>query len=116
MSVPHSVRGMYPTCRTERGVAQLGSASALGAEGRGFKSRHPDHQPEPDGDPRDPREPRDRKIVFWGVYRLRLLCKLRARVSALLRLSRAANPAEAPPHPAEADSRTQEVSHKETEP
>ena len=35
--------GMYPTCRTRRGVAQLGSASALGAEGRGFKSRHPDH-------------------------------------------------------------------------
>ncbi len=23
------------------------------------------------------------KIAFWGVYRLRLLCKLRARVSAL---------------------------------
>src|SRR3954471_22114594 len=36
---------MYPTCRTRRGVAQLGSASALGAEGRGFKSRHPDHRP-----------------------------------------------------------------------
>ncbi len=36
---------MYPTCRTRRGVAQLGSASALGAEGRGFKSRHPDHPP-----------------------------------------------------------------------
>ena len=26
-----------------RGVAQLGSASALGAEGRGFKSLRPDH-------------------------------------------------------------------------
>ena len=26
-----------------RGVAQLGSALALGARGRGFKSRHPDH-------------------------------------------------------------------------
>ena len=26
-----------------RGVAQSGSASALGAEGRGFKSRRPDH-------------------------------------------------------------------------
>ena len=26
----------------ERGVAQLGSALALGARGRGFKSRHPD--------------------------------------------------------------------------
>ncbi len=26
-----------------RGVAQLASASALGAEGREFKSRHPDH-------------------------------------------------------------------------
>lgn len=32
------------------------------------------------------------KITFWGVCRLRLLCKLRARVSALSRLSRAANP------------------------
>lgn len=26
-----------------RGVAQLGSALALGARGPGFKSRHPDH-------------------------------------------------------------------------
>lgn len=32
------------------------------------------------------------EITFWGEYRLRLLCKLRARVSALLRPSRAANP------------------------
>lgn len=30
-----------------RGVAQLGSASALGAEGRGFKSLRPDHSKEP---------------------------------------------------------------------
>ena len=29
--------------RANRGVAQLGSASALGAEGRRFKSCHPDH-------------------------------------------------------------------------
>lgn len=27
-----------------RGVAQLGSASALGAEGRWFESSHPDHR------------------------------------------------------------------------
>ena len=27
----------------KRGVAQLGSATALGAVGRGFKSCHPDH-------------------------------------------------------------------------
>ena len=30
------------TGRQARGVAQLGSALALGARGRGFKSRHPD--------------------------------------------------------------------------
>ena len=30
-----------------RGVAQLGSALALGARGRGFKSRHPDCRPRP---------------------------------------------------------------------
>ena len=29
--------------RANRGVAQLGSASALGAEGRWFESSHPDH-------------------------------------------------------------------------
>ncbi len=29
----------------ERGVAQPGSASALGAEGRRFESSHPDHLP-----------------------------------------------------------------------
>ncbi len=29
-------------CSSPRGVAQLGSALALGARGRGFKSRHPD--------------------------------------------------------------------------
>ena len=29
----------------ERGVAQLGSALALGARGRGFESRHPDSDP-----------------------------------------------------------------------
>ena len=31
-----------PSRQTRRGVAQLGSALALGAGGRGFKSRHPD--------------------------------------------------------------------------
>ena len=37
--------GIYPhslQCKS-RGVAQPGSASALGAEGRWFKSSHPDH-------------------------------------------------------------------------
>ncbi len=52
--------GMYPTCRTRRGVAQLGSASALGAEGRGFKSRHPDHH----------RRPPDRR-TSWDARDLR---------------------------------------------
>jgi hypothetical protein len=33
----------YASPDRQRGVAQLGSASALGAEGRGFESRHPDH-------------------------------------------------------------------------
>ena len=47
-----NVTGKPPSCEMRavtrydyllaRGVAQLGSASALGAEGRGFKSRHPD--------------------------------------------------------------------------
>ncbi len=31
--------------RSRRGVAQLGSAPASGAGGRGFESRHPDHPP-----------------------------------------------------------------------
>src|SRR2546423_3595720 len=40
-----------------RGVAQLGSALALGARGRGFKSRHPDreHRQPFEGGYRDPR-------------------------------------------------------------
>src|SRR3954470_23961093 len=33
-----------PTLSPPRGVAQLGSAPALGAGGRGFKSRHPDRR------------------------------------------------------------------------
>jgi hypothetical protein len=36
----HSLTGLRATHL--RGVAQLGSASALGAEGRRFKSGHPD--------------------------------------------------------------------------
>ena len=32
-----------PTLLLPRGVAQLGSALALGARGRGFESRHPDN-------------------------------------------------------------------------
>lgn len=39
-AVPRRTGTLPPSC--QRGVAQLGSASALGAEGRGFKSRHPD--------------------------------------------------------------------------
>ena len=38
--VPRSIRG----AGTIRGVAQSGSASALGAEGRRFESCRPDHQ------------------------------------------------------------------------
>jgi hypothetical protein len=37
----HHLR-VYALHSPERGVAQLGSALALGARGRGFKSRHPD--------------------------------------------------------------------------
>ena len=39
---PFMVRYNYNKINTNRGVAQLGSASALGAEGRRFKSCHPD--------------------------------------------------------------------------
>ena len=35
--------GSSPSFGTTRGVAQSGSASALGAEGRRFKSCRPDH-------------------------------------------------------------------------
>ena len=104
---------MYPSCRTRRGVAQLGSASALGAEGRGFKSRHPDHLPMAFRSTGE--------IAFWDAYRLRLLCKLRARVSALLRPSRAANPLRLPPCPAEGNRQNpqqnpEKSAPKETEP
>ncbi len=37
------VAGSNPVSRSIRDVAQSGSASALGAEGRRFKSCHPDH-------------------------------------------------------------------------
>ncbi len=56
------------------------------------------------------------KITFWGVYRLRLLCKLRARVSALSRLSRAAKSAEAPPTGGEGQQNPKKSAPKETEP
>lgn len=105
-----TVCGHVPYVSHRRGVAQLGSASALGAEGRGFKSRHPDHR-------QDPRRIRPDKITFWGVYCLRLLCKLRARMSAVCAslkgrgirpgLCLAGNSTQQNP---------QEVSHKETEP
>ena len=36
-------------CLPHRGVAQLASASALGAEGRVFESHHPDHGIRPFG-------------------------------------------------------------------
>jgi hypothetical protein len=36
--------GMVGYNQTSRGVAQSGSASALGAEGRGFESLRPDHR------------------------------------------------------------------------
>lgn len=36
--------GVTESCPYYRGVAQFGSASALGAEGRRFKSCHPDHK------------------------------------------------------------------------
>jgi hypothetical protein len=39
---PVSRRGGRRLDSVRRGVAQLGSALALGARGRGFKSRHPD--------------------------------------------------------------------------
>src|SRR5262249_25289061 len=39
--------GQARTLSAPRGVAQLGSALALGARGRGFKSRHPDKTPKP---------------------------------------------------------------------
>src|SRR3954449_5180778 len=39
---PPSPPGETPMLGRPRGVAQLGSAPALGAGGRGFKSRHPD--------------------------------------------------------------------------
>ncbi len=104
--------GMYPTCRTRRGVAQLGSASALGAEGRGFKSRHPDHLRHlrairaimPGAAP---------GIVFWAAQLLRLLCRLRARVSPAHR-PRTLPGAESPD--LSGPGETQAVSHKETEP
>ena len=38
-----NVVGSNPTTRSFRDVAQPGSASALGAEGRRFESCHPDH-------------------------------------------------------------------------
>ena len=120
---------MYPTCRTD-GVWRslvarplwerkaVGSNPATPTTSRFRRHVRPrirreNRRPTADG--------RDRKIAFWGVYRLRLLCRLRARVSALLRLSRAANPLRLCPISAETNSRTpqqypQEVSHKETEP
>src|SRR5438105_898576 len=44
--VRFSVRGSVPDTveLAYRGVAQSGSASALGAEGRGFESLRPDHR------------------------------------------------------------------------
>jgi hypothetical protein len=63
-----------------RGVAQPGSAPALGAGGRWFKSNRPDHLSSRSGDPRHPhlsprkrrrdlRDPGDRAIwenhTFW---------------------------------------------------
>src|SRR5690349_14735925 len=38
----HTTRGSTPYTRPRRGVAQLGSALALGARGHRFKSGHPD--------------------------------------------------------------------------
>src|SRR5665648_58908 len=49
---PASRSGRHPRVRARLGftvsrdVAQFGSASALGAEGRGFESRHPDRAPD----------------------------------------------------------------------
>lgn len=53
-------------------------------------------------------------IAFWDAVPLRLLCKLRARVSGLLayELLRAANP----PDRHDGSGEIREVSHKETEP
>ncbi|GHE66899.1 hypothetical protein GCM10014715_20650 [Streptomyces spiralis] len=53
-------------------------------------------------------------IAFWDADPLRLLCKLRARVSGLwaYELLRAANP----PDRLYGSGETREVSHKETEP
>jgi hypothetical protein len=88
-------------------VAQLGSASALGAEGRGFKSRHPDHLRDHVG--------ASPLIVFWAVQRLRLLCKLRARVSVPGLLGPRPPPGGESPD-LSGSGENQEVSHKETEP
>ena len=43
-SRPYSRAPVHLKLGPHRGVAQLGSALALGARGRGFESRHPDHQ------------------------------------------------------------------------
>lgn len=59
-----------PYVSHRRGVAQLGSASALGAEGRRFESGHPDHW-----------QDRVDKIALREFSPLPLLCKMRARVS-----------------------------------
>ncbi|GAB7063044.1 hypothetical protein JCM12681A_47540 [Streptomyces mexicanus] len=61
-----------------------------------------------------PGDARDGVIAFWGAVLLRLLCKLRARVSGLLghELLRAAKSA----GPPDGSGDTREVSHKETEP
>jgi hypothetical protein len=63
---------------------------------------------------RPPRDARAGVIAFWGAELLRLLCKLRARVSGLLghELLRAAKSA----GPPDGSGDTREVSHKETEP
>lgn len=66
-----------PYVSHRRGVAQLGSASALGAEGRGFKSRHPDQRRNSSVSSGK----RPLKIALWVGSGLPLLCKLRARVS-----------------------------------
>ncbi len=58
---PASRSGRHPRVRARLGftvsrdVAQFGSASALGAEGRGFESRHPDRAPDRAPDRRGPR-------------------------------------------------------------
>ena len=53
--------GPYTWRVSARGVAQLGSALALGARGRGFESRHPDRQATP-APPAEPHHVRARHV------------------------------------------------------